>query len=415
MQILHRVMCAGIVLVLQGFSPEPSDLPIQDSSATERALRTVAQGVVKDASFRLVDSKTGAEFTSTKDVPPNAQLVLRSRYTDWRYWNGVLNIAMLRLGEVLSEPSYAKFSRNNVKFAFDNYRYFEERYKSEGKWNYPFGQRFITEELDDCGAMGASVIEVYQHDPEKQYRDYIEHVAQHILHRQSRLPDGTLVRGFPQKWTLWADDLYMGISFLARMGELSGDNYYFDDAARQVFNFNRHLFDPVKGVMRHCWYSDTECGGVAFWGRANGWAMLAQVDLLDRLPKDNPSRDSLLVLLRRHILGIAGYQGAEGLWHQLLDKSDSYLETSCTAMFTYAIARSVNKGYVQQRYASIARRGWEGVMSKIRPDGQVEGVCAGTSASDDLVYYYKRPAPLNDVHGIGAVLLAGSEVLQLKQ
>ena len=83
-------------------------------------------------------------------------------------------------------------------------------------------------------------------------------------------------------------------------------------------------------------------------------------------------------------------------------------------MFTYAIARSVNKGYIEPRYASIARRGWAGVMSRIRPDGQVEGVCEGTSVSDDLVYYYKRPAPMNDIHGIGAVLLAGTEVLKLK-
>jgi rhamnogalacturonyl hydrolase YesR len=142
--------------------------------------------------------------------------------------------------------------------------------------------------------------------------------------------------------------------------------------------------------------------------------MLAQVDLLDRLPKDHPSRDTLLVLLRRQMLGIARYQGAEGLWHQLLDKTDSYFETSCTAMFTYAVARSVNKGYIEPRYASIARRGWEGVLSRIHPDGQVEGVCAGTSVSDDLVAYYKRPTPMNDIHGIGAVLLAGAEVLQMK-
>ena len=374
----------------------------------------MAQGVVKDATFRLVDSRTGAEYASTRDIPPHAQLGLQSRYTDWRYWNGVLNIAMLRLGEELSEPSYAQFSRNNVRFAFDNYRYFEERYKDEGKWNYPFGQRFITEELDDCGAMGASVIEVYRHDPETRYREYIDSAAHHILHRQSRLPDGTLVRGFPQKWTLWTDDLYMGISFLARVGELTGDRRCFDDAALQVINFQKYAFDTRTGLMYHCWYSDIQRPGVAFWGRANGWAMLAQVDLLDRLPKEHPGRDTLLVLLRRQMLGIARYQGAEGLWHQLLDKPDSYLETSCTAMFTYAIARSVNNGYIEPRYASIARRGWEGVLSRIRPDGQVEGVCAGTSVSDDLVAYYKRPTPMNDIHGIGAVLLAGTEVLKLR-
>jgi unsaturated rhamnogalacturonyl hydrolase len=165
--------------------------------------------------------------------------------------------------------------------------------------------------------------------------------------------------------------------------------------------------------MYHCWYSDVQRPGVAFWGRASGWALLAQVDLLDRLPKNHPKRSQLLKILRQHIVGIARYQGAEGLWHQLLDKPDSYPETSCSAMFTYAIARSVNRGYIEPRYASIARRGWEGIMTKIHPDGQVEGVCAGTSISDNLVDYYHRPTPLNDIHGIGAVILAGSEILQL--
>ena len=84
-------------------------------------------------------------------------------------------------------------------------------------------------------------------------------------------------------------------------------------------------------------------------------------------------------------------------------------------MFTYAIARSVNRGYIDARYASIAQRGWKGVMTKIRSDGQVRGVCAGTSVSDDLVYYYRRPTPLNDVHGIGVILLAGAELLQLRK
>jgi len=165
--------------------------------------------------------------------------------------------------------------------------------------------------------------------------------------------------------------------------------------------------------MCHNWYSDNERPGVAFWGRANGWALLAQVDLLDCLPENHPQRSTLLNLLQRHILGIARFQGSEGLWHQLLDKTDSYLETSATAMFTYSVARAVNRGYIESRYVSIAQNGWKGVLSKIRPDGQIEGVCTGTVVSDNLVDYYHRPAPLNDIHGIGFVLLAGSEVLRL--
>jgi rhamnogalacturonyl hydrolase YesR len=365
-----------------------------------------------------VDQKSGKRFDFPEQAPADAQLRPESACTDWRYWNGVLNIAMMKLGEALHEPAYIEFARKNVAFNFDNYRYFEKKYNGEGKWNYPFGQRFIMEELDDCGAMGASVIEVHRRDQQERYRVYIDQTAKHILTRQSRLEDGTLVRSFPHKWTLWADDLYMGLSFLARMGEWSSYPAkldYFDDAAKQVVNFHKYLFNESMGLMHHCWYSDVNRPGVAFWGRANGWVMLAQIDLLDRLPKDHPQRDTLLALLRRHILGIARYQSGEGLWHQLLDKVDSYLETSCSAMFTYVIARAVNQGYIEPRYASIAQRGWEGVQSKIRSDGQVEGVCTGTGVSDDLIHYYRRPAPLNDVHGIGAVLLAGAEVLQLPQ
>ena len=167
--------------------------------------------------------------------------------------------------------------------------------------------------------------------------------------------------------------------------------------------------------MNHYWLSDTERSCVAFWGRANGWAMLAQVDLLDRLPANHPQRSILLKLLQQQINGIVHYQSDGGLWHQLLDKTNSYLETSCSAMIVYTIARAVNKGYIEPRYALFAKRGWEGVMSKIHSDGQIEGVCTGTGVGDNLEFYYTRPAPLNDMHGIGTVLLAGAEVLQLQK
>jgi rhamnogalacturonyl hydrolase YesR len=407
------ILLTIFLLAFLGFYCNSERAVEQGATNPEKMIRAVADGVIKDATFQFVDQKSGKRFASPEQAPAEAQLHPESAYTDWRYWNGVLNIAMMRLGERLNESAYSDFARKNIAFNFDSYQYFEKKHKDENKWNYPFGQRFIMEELDDCGAMGASVIEVYRQDQQERYLAYIKQALEHILKRQSRLEDGTLVRSFPHQWTLWADDLYMSLAFVARMGEWSGNSRYFDDAAQQVINFHKYLFDEEKGLMHHCWYSEVNRRGVAFWGRANGWAMLAQVDLLDRLPKDHPQRDTLLALLRQHILGIARYQSGEGLWHQLLDKTDSYLETSCSAMFTYVIARSINQGYIEARYASIAQRGWEGVQSKIRPDGQVEGVCTGTGVSDDLVHYYRRPAPLSDVHGIGAVLLAGAEVLKL--
>jgi rhamnogalacturonyl hydrolase YesR len=387
----------------------------QTKAETKEKLCSVANAVIKDAVFRFVDKKSGRHYKSAEDAPFDAVLQQESPYLEWRYWNGVLNIALIKLSGVLHESAYSKFASTAVAFSFDNYRYFEERYNGEGKWNYPFGQFFIMEELDDCGAMGASVIEIYRKNRQERYRKYIDQSAEHMLLKQSRLKDGTFVRSFPRTWTLWADDLYMSISFLSRMGELTNDYRYFDDAVQQVVKFHAYLFNNEKGLMSHCWYSDVNRTGVAFWGRANGWALLAQIDLIDRLPKNYPQRDTLLALLQRHIHGISQYQSSNGLWHQLLDKEGSYLETSCSAMFTYTIARSVNKNYIESRFASIANHGWQGVMSKIRADGQIEGVCTGTVVSDSIEDYFNRPTPLNDIHGVGAVLLAGAEMLQLQQ
>jgi len=241
----------------------------------------------------------------------------------------------------------------------------------------------------------------------------VDSAAAFATTRQDRLPDGTLVRGRPRRFTLWADDLFMSVPFLTRMAVLSGDRGYFDDAARQVIGFHRRLFDERTGLMYHDWYSDTGRPGVAFWGRANGWALMAQVELLDRLPSGHPRRDTLLALFRRQVAGVARYQDAGGLWHQLLDHDDSYLETSATAMFAYAIARGVERGYLDPGWARVARRAWAGVLTRVRTDGQIEGTCAGTGVSDDLADYYRRPTPLNDVHGVGAVLLAGIEILRL--
>ena len=80
---------------------------------------------------------------------------------------------------------------------------------------------------------------------------------------------------------------------------------------------------------------------------------------------------------------------------------------------TYSIAKAVNESWIDERYKTIARAGWEGLKSKITPDGQVKDICVGTGIRDDMYFYYHRPKKLNDVHGLGAVILAGSEILKM--
>lgn len=413
--ILRKIYCLIVIMLLILIQPacnrSETDL---NRKITETKIRLVADGIITDATFRFVDERDGKIYPRPEEAPENACLRLESAYNDWRYWNGVLNLAMLKLSDQLDDARYREFALKNVAFGFDHYRWFEERWSGENKWEYPFGQFFITEELDDCGSMGASVIEVYRLKSREHYREYIEKAADHILNQQDRLEDGTLVRSFPRRWTIWADDLYMSMAFLARMGAMTGDGRYFNDAVKQVLRYHKYLFDEENQLMVHNWYTDTERPGVAYWGRANGWALLAQTELLDHLPRDFSGRDTLLTLFRKHISGVMQYQDSSGLWHQLINKDDSYLETSCSAIFIYVISRAVNKGYLSARYTPVARHGWKGILTRIRSDGQIEGVCTGTGIGDDLGFYYRRPTPLNDVHGVGFILLAGAEILELE-
>ncbi len=388
----------------------------QTNSPDERIVKSIANNILSNTKYNFYDS--GSEKVLSKIDISNYTpgLKIKSPYNTWNYWNGVLNIAMLDLTEYFNDPVYKQFTLKNYEFVFDNVAIFKDKYKKEvNKWNYPFGQYIVTEELDDCGAMGAGLIEVYMENSRKDYRAYIDKAADHILKKQQRLKDGTLVRKFPHEMTLWADDLYMSVVFLARMGKLTGDQKYFDDAIRQVINFTKYLYEKNSQLYYHCWYSDLQQNGVAHWGRCNGWIMLAQADLLEYLPENHPQRNAILTIFRHQVLGISRYQSASGMWHQLLDKTDSYLETSSSAMFTYSIAKAVNKGWIDARFGSIATQGWAGIKSKVQPDGQVQDICVGTGIKDDLGFYYERPVALNDIHGLGAVLLAGVEILKMNQ
>jgi rhamnogalacturonyl hydrolase YesR len=135
--------------------------------------------------------------------------------------------------------------------------------------------------------------------------------------------------------------------------------------------------------------------------------------VLDVLPPDYPARNDILNLFRAHVKGLAALQSAQGLWHQLLDHEDSYLETSASAMFVYAIAHGINHGWISPAFGTVALTGWNAVAGRVNDQGQVEGTCVGTNFDLSTVYYYARPTSVNALHGYGPVLLAGSEIIQL--
>jgi len=236
-----------------------------------------------------------------------------------------------------------------------------------------------------------------------------------VMNKQFRFPDGTLARQRPQAESLWADDAYMCIPALAEMGRLTNEKKLYDDAVKQALQLSRYLFVPEKGLYTHGLNRHNPDAPHFFWARANGWMVLAMCDLLDVLPKDHPGYEPVKAQLQAILRGVAEYQdGTTGLWHQMLDRNDSYLETSASAMYVYGIAHAINQGWISPTtYGSIALAGWDGLTMRINKEGQVEGTCVGTTFASDQVYYYARPTSVYALHGYGPMLLAGAEMIRL--
>ena len=380
---------------------------------TKDLLIRVAERIIKDTSRGWIKSgePSGRLFESVD--PGNPGYILSCGYTDWKYWNGVIYIGMMRLAQLTGQSVYSDYPVFNLRFGFDNLphfrKLFEERIPSA-----PWHQFFRLDRLDDCGAMGAALIECYPGLSEKYILDQIHRTTGYILNRQDRLPDGTFIRKRFGRTSMWADDLYMCVPFLVRMFRFTGESRYLDEAVQQACNFYEKLFDPVKGLYHHTYCMEMEVHGVAYWGRANGWVVLAMCDLIDAMP-ESAARKEMIQRLFSHLTGLSRHQSANGMWRQLIDKDDAWPESSSTAMFVYGIAHAVNSGWIDDMYASIAVEGWKALTGCVTPEGEFLGVSEGFNIHQDLPYYYNRPIEKGGAHGLGALLLAGTEMALLKE
>jgi rhamnogalacturonyl hydrolase YesR len=278
------------------------------------------------------------------------------------------------------------------------------------------------EMLDDCGSFGSAMLEYYRDVKNEAVCVIADRIADHMKYKQERRENGAFYRMRKGNWmenTLWVDDLYMSIPFLCRYAALSGDLSYIDDAVTQVKGFKKFLFMPEYKVMSHVYDFKYNTATKMPWGRGNGWCLFSLSELLEAMSPNHKDRGFILDFFTSLCEGYSALQGSRGLWHQFLIHSDSYEETSCTAMFIYAFCRAVRFGWIKgdlaDRLFMAAKRGWWGLCSvSIDCGGNIYGVCQGSSYSFSPDYYKYVLTPVtNDTHGIGIVLLAGIELAKL--
>lgn len=383
-------LAAAALTTLPAAAPPPGAMP--EAAATAAAQRRAA---APDWSVSVVDSTMARYSPST--------------IGGWSYPVGLYLYGQYLTYRRTHEARYLTYIKS----------YVDRFVKSDGSIDQSFNN------LDSMQA-GRLLVILHHETGQDRYRKAAKKIRDR-LNTYPRTADGGLwhANTSSRAHQLWADGVYMVNPFLVEYGKEFGDSAYTDDeAARQLYVYGSHL-QVANGLLRHAYdesksasWADPQTGlAPEHWCRAVGWYSMAIVDVLDAVPANQSRRPQLLTIFRKLAAGLEKYQDpATGRWFQVMDKgnrSDDWTETSCSSMFTYALSRGVQQGYLDPHYAAVARRGYQGVLAKLSvgSDGRTDlaDISIGTNVGD-YAYYIARDRATNDFHGLGAFLIMNEQL-----
>jgi len=329
----------------------------------------------------------------------------------WHYHQGIFLYGMLKVWEQTGEELYLHYPKEYVDKLVDELGNFY----------------FARDELDAI-MPGLLLFTLDRQFGERRYRIAADKLRQ-LFRTLNRTSEGGFWHKDKYPYQMWLDGLYMGGVFAMKYETHYGERGLIDMVLHQESLMRRHMTDERTGLLYHAWDEsrqfpwanpDTGCSP-EFWGRSLGWYGMALADFLDEMPESHPGRADIAAALKPFVHALIRYQDeASGLWYQVVDKGDqpdNWLETSCTSLFVYTIAKAIKHGVVGDECREAAVKGYEGLTKRVRLDDSghlvVPDICIGTSAGD-YVNYVTRPVSENDLHGVGAFVLACVEVHKLQ-
>ncbi|MEJ2614291.1 MAG: glycoside hydrolase family 88 protein [Ignavibacteriaceae bacterium] len=286
------------------------------------------------------------------------------------------------------------------------------RWAEGHNWEPAYGG--TTTRIGDNQACGQTYIELYQIDPQPQRIEKIKTDIDNMIN-SSKIDD----------WW-WIDALQMAMPVFAKLGAVYQDTTYFD----RMYDMYMHT-KTVEGdsglynSVDHLWWRDASFtpphtspnGEDTYWSRGNGWVLAALARVLDVMPEDVPNRDEYIKTFKEMAEALVAVQREDGFWNVSLHDSTEYggKETSGTAFFTFGLAWGVNNGLLTDSvYKNAAIKGWEGMVNYALHENGFLGYVqsTGKQPSDGQPVTYDK-APNFEDYGLGAFLLAGSEIYKI--
>lgn len=321
----------------------------------------------------------------------------------WHYHQSVFLYGMLRVWEATGKEEYFEYTQAYVDNLLDE----------EGNFY------FARDELDSI-QVGILLFPLYKKTKNKKYLIAAKKLR-HLLNTINKTSEGGFWHKDKYPYQMWLDGLFMAGPFMLMYSDEFEEPELIDLVLHQEKLMRKHMKDEKTELPYHAWdekkvqpWANNETGcSPEFWGRSVGWYGTALIDLLALLEGKNHGQEMLVKELQQFITTIVSFQDTDSnLWYQIVDKGqkeDNWLESSCSALFIYTIAKAIKAGYVTDDYQEVVEKAYSGLLEHmVKVDGEkleLSGICIGTSAGK-YDYYVSRPTSENDLHGMGAFILA---------
>lgn len=356
---------------------------------------------------------------STPQAPIwNIEKIRSGKPSTWNYIDGCMIKAIIELYHITGEEKYLRFADNFIDYfvqedgSIQSYR--PEEYN-----------------LDNVNA-GKTLFDLYKLTKKEKYRKAIDTIYSQIQ-GQPRTSTGNFWHKQIYPNQIWLDGLYMGQPFYMQYELEYNEGKNCLDSYQQFLNVYRLLRNDKNGLYYHAYDDSREsfwCDKVTglsnnFWLRALGWYAMALIDTIDIMPDSlQAEREELTRIYKELIDAMLPYQHESGMWYQLVNLGGiepNYLETSGSAIYAYAIMKSVRLGILDESYYAYGEKAFLGTcnqyLSEENGELQLGGIClvAGLGGKDKrdgtFGYYMSEPIVKNEAKGVAPLILAYIETL----
>ena len=349
----------------------------------------------------------------------NIEKIRQGSQPSWNYVDGCMIRAIIELYHITHEEKYLAFADEFIDYFV----------KEDGSILSYSPEEY---NLDNINA-GKTLFDLYELTGKEKYRKAMDTVYSQLI-SQPRTSTGNFWHKKIYPNQIWLDGLYMAQPFYMQYESTYHHGEHCLDGFRQFLHVYDLMRDTRNGLYYHA-YDDSRqafwCDKVTglsdnFWLRALGWYAMALIDTMDVMPEALAKEKAKLNAIYRELIdSMLPYQDEEsGMWYQVVNRggiTPNYLETSGSAIFSYAIMKSVRLGFLEPSYFSCGQRAFEGICRKYlsEKDGalQLDGICLVAGLGNVQMregtfdYYMREPVVKNDAKGVAPLILAYVELL----